>query len=302
MVSDFLRTRNGAAFLPVVLFYMHFCKKSVYLVQLAMAQGPASFKHDQQISPSDCPMLPCHELIFIKEAKLLEYSNSHRAEEWSLSQFLVLYREKILTAPPFHDDWHALDGTWSRRFTWAGQELNNNIDLKKKIETKLIIDKEGLQTLHTSVKSHGERVRTNYDNREANERDYGHQHVSGENNSATSEQDKEPFKDCNDEINDFFDNSSGTEKQLTNSFNKRLKSDPNSEGDDSAESEDEESESESSGSEYMPSDTDGPKPAPLLLPSKLKYFTEFYTGMISPRNGYCLQEHVSKMFSFMREK
>ncbi|CAB4423806.1 unnamed protein product [Rhizophagus irregularis] len=39
-----------------------------------------------------------------------------------------------------------------------------------KIETKLVTDKEGLRTLHTSVQSHGERVRNSYDNcEEANE-------------------------------------------------------------------------------------------------------------------------------------
>ncbi|RGB33380.1 hypothetical protein C1646_669400 [Rhizophagus diaphanus] len=40
-----------------------------------------------------------------------------------------------------------------------------------KIETKLVTDKEGLHTLHTSIQSHGERVRNSYDNcEEANER------------------------------------------------------------------------------------------------------------------------------------
>ncbi|GBB97779.1 hypothetical protein RclHR1_30640003 [Rhizophagus clarus] len=40
-----------------------------------------------------------------------------------------------------------------------------------KIETKLVTDKEGLHTLHTSIQSHGERVRNSYDNcEEANVR------------------------------------------------------------------------------------------------------------------------------------
>ena len=37
-------------------------------------------------------------------AELLEYLDSHKPEEWSLSQFLLLYRDKILTAPPVYDD------------------------------------------------------------------------------------------------------------------------------------------------------------------------------------------------------
>ncbi|CAG8763268.1 2732_t:CDS:1, partial [Ambispora leptoticha] len=44
--------------------------------------------------------------------------------------FLLLYRDKILKAPPFHDDWHALDGAWTRRFIRA--ERNEKIDLKTK--------------------------------------------------------------------------------------------------------------------------------------------------------------------------
>ncbi|PKC74350.1 hypothetical protein RhiirA1_529672 [Rhizophagus irregularis] len=102
-------------------------------------------------------------------SELLEYLDSHKPEEWPLSQFLLLYRDKIFTAP-FHDDWHALDGAWTRRFIRAVQERNEKIDLKTKIETKLVTDKEGLHTLHTSVQSHGERVRNSYDNcEEANE-------------------------------------------------------------------------------------------------------------------------------------
>ncbi|CAG8703770.1 5827_t:CDS:1, partial [Ambispora gerdemannii] len=42
---------------------------------------------------------------------LLEYLDSHKPEERSLFQFLLLYRDKILKTPPFHDDWYALDGT-----------------------------------------------------------------------------------------------------------------------------------------------------------------------------------------------
>ncbi|PKY41644.1 hypothetical protein RhiirA4_416823 [Rhizophagus irregularis] len=63
--------------------------------------------------------------------KLLEYLDSHKPEEWPLSQFLLLYRDKILAAP-FHDDWHALDGAWTRRFIRAVQERNEKIDLKTK--------------------------------------------------------------------------------------------------------------------------------------------------------------------------
>ncbi|CAG8673802.1 7745_t:CDS:2 [Ambispora gerdemannii] len=37
---------------------------------------------------------------------------------------------------------------------------------------------------------------------------------------------------------------------------------------------------------HLPSDTDDAKPAPLLLPSKLKCFVESYTGMNSPRSGH----------------
>ncbi|CAB5375992.1 unnamed protein product [Rhizophagus irregularis] len=57
--------------------------------------------------------------------------NVHKPEEWPLSQFLLLYRDKIFTAP-FHDDWHALDGAWTRRFIRAVQERNEKIDLKTK--------------------------------------------------------------------------------------------------------------------------------------------------------------------------
>ncbi|CAB4423807.1 unnamed protein product [Rhizophagus irregularis] len=57
--------------------------------------------------------------------------NVHKPEEWPLSQFLLLYRDKILAAP-FHDDWHALDGAWTRRFIRAVQERNEKIDLKTK--------------------------------------------------------------------------------------------------------------------------------------------------------------------------
>ncbi|CAG8698731.1 5870_t:CDS:2, partial [Funneliformis mosseae] len=175
--------------------------------------------------------------------ELLEYLDSHKPEEWSLSRFLLLYRDKILTTPPFHDDWHALDGLWTRRFVWAVQERNEKIALetklslsrvtnddtpnsfkvnsennrlywreiildRMKIETKLVTDKEGLHTLHTSVQSHGERVRNSYDNcEEANVR------VS----KFIFEQDKpKDDHDESDEIDNFF--KSPSEKKSSNLF------------------------------------------------------------------------------------
>ncbi|CAG8561112.1 7164_t:CDS:2 [Paraglomus occultum] len=123
------------------------------------------------------------------EVKLLEYLDSHKPEEWSLSHFLLLYRDKILKAPPFHHDWRALDGAWTRRFIRAVQERNEKIDLqtkvnsesnrlywaaiildRMKIETKLVTDKEGLHTLQTSVQFHGESIRNGYE-RGSNEAD-----------------------------------------------------------------------------------------------------------------------------------
>ncbi|CAG8464035.1 5700_t:CDS:10 [Acaulospora morrowiae] len=121
---------------------------------------------------------------------------------------------------------------------------------------------------------------------------------NGELNGSSYQNDNsdENSKSLNDkdETNKFFKNP---RKQSENLFKKRLKSEVDDEEDDNTDSE--ESESEDLESEYIPSDTDGSKPAPksalLLISSKLKYFTEFYTGMNESKkwllsSGTCVED------------
>ncbi|CAI2191790.1 7182_t:CDS:10 [Funneliformis geosporum] len=45
---------------------------------------------------------------------LLTYLDEHTS--WSYYEFLTLYRDVIISSPPFTDEWNGLDGTWTRRF------------------------------------------------------------------------------------------------------------------------------------------------------------------------------------------
>ncbi|CAG8653501.1 11564_t:CDS:2, partial [Paraglomus brasilianum] len=266
---------------------------------------------------------------------LLEYLDSHKPEEWSLSQFLLLYHDKILKAPPFHDDWHALDGTWTR-FIWAVQERIEKIDLKTKvnsesnclywreiildcmkIETKLVTDKEGLHTLQTSVQFNGEIVCNSYDNCEkANER------VS----KFIFEQNKPKRR-----IDKFFKSSSETKlsnlfsQKTDNSTKKRRKLSSErsiaNEADDKKDKVDEAHGSptseendnadyipipEEEDSDYVASNDEDQNPPPLLTLSQLKYFDESYTKIKKTQKwilstGTCAEdaifEHCNKLSS-----
>ncbi|CAG8685041.1 14333_t:CDS:2, partial [Funneliformis caledonium] len=110
------------------------------------------------------------------------------------------------------------------------------------------------------------------------------------NNSGTINDNKltESKRDQKDEIDNFFQISEG---KSTNMFKKRQKQDISYETDEEAD----ESDSEDSESEYLPSDTDVTKHAPLLLPSKLECFVDSYNAMSQSKkwilsSGICVED------------
>ncbi|CAG8610734.1 6670_t:CDS:2 [Funneliformis mosseae] len=110
------------------------------------------------------------------------------------------------------------------------------------------------------------------------------------NNSGTINDNKltESKRDQKDEIDNFFQSSEG---KSTNLFKKRQKQDISYETDEEAD----ESDSEDSESEYLSSDTDVTKHAPLLLPSKLECFVDSYNAMSQSKkwilsSGICVED------------
>ncbi|CAG8595230.1 5796_t:CDS:10, partial [Ambispora gerdemannii] len=273
--------------------------------------------------------------IFFERVNDTFILHSHKPEEWSLSQFLLLYRDKILKTPPFHDVWHALDGAWTRRFIRAVQERNEKIDVKTKvnsesnrlywreiirdrmkIETTLVTDTEGLHTLQTSVQFHGENIRNNYDNCEKANKEY-------QNLSSNDDHDE------SDEIDKFFTSPSETKlpnlfsQKMDNSTKKRRKLSSErsiaNEADDEKDKVDEAHGSPTSDeddnadyipipeeeySDYMSSNDEDQNPPPLLTLSQFKCFNESYAKMKKTQKwilstGTCVEdaifEHCNKL-------
>jgi len=47
----------------------------------------------------------------------------HEHTIWSYYEFLTLYRDAIISSPPFSENWNGLDGAWAHRFLKEAKEI-----------------------------------------------------------------------------------------------------------------------------------------------------------------------------------